>query len=477
MVVTGTHDPYLVVLSILVASFASYTALDLGGRVGAARGFARRVWLVAAATTMGSGIWSMHFVAMLALIMPIPMYYDIGLTTLSLVVAILVTSGGFYVISRPSVSRFRLVLGGTFMGLGIVTMHYTGMAAMRWHAELTHDRRFVALGPLAGIPHHRSLAKARGRGRHGPRHLRHALHRDASGHLYRSRALSRSLRTRESRSDQSGAGGRRHHVCHSGLRVDRVPVRAEAHRRGPASGAGGSRSREPGDHHGRADRLPGARSESTDCRRGRQRPCLLGLARRRHPESRRSARVRDEYRGRRNAGRGGHQPHPPALHEGFSATRTGRRERSHSGDDRPPAQRGDPIRHFGPDGAGGPASSGPGRSRAAAAGPDEPHRQRHRCDEGCGWDPRARHRVAASRARAAHGVRQRYGRGATPCAGGPDLLRILHHEAARDRHGPVHQPLHRRIAPRPPDGGRQFSAGRNISDHSTQRATPGGRGT
>ena len=93
MIVTGTHDPYLVVLSILVASFASYTALDLGGRVGAARGFARRVWLVAAATVMGSGIWSMHFVAMLALIMPIPMYYDIGLTTLSLVVAILVTGG------------------------------------------------------------------------------------------------------------------------------------------------------------------------------------------------------------------------------------------------------------------------------------------------------------------------------------------------------------------------------------------------
>ena len=151
MIVTGTHDPYLVVLSILVASFASYTALDLGGRVGAARGSARRVWLVAAATTMGSGIWSMHFVAMLALIMPISMSYDIGLTTLSLLVAILVTSGGFYVISRPSASRFRLVLGGIFMGLGIVTMHYTGMAAMRWHAELTHDRRFVALAVVIAI--------------------------------------------------------------------------------------------------------------------------------------------------------------------------------------------------------------------------------------------------------------------------------------------------------------------------------------
>src|ERR1700694_5450290 len=60
MVVTGTHDPYLVALSILVACFASYTALDLAGHVGAARGLARRAWLVAAAITMGGGIWSMH---------------------------------------------------------------------------------------------------------------------------------------------------------------------------------------------------------------------------------------------------------------------------------------------------------------------------------------------------------------------------------------------------------------------------------
>src|SRR3984957_15820117 len=131
MVVTGTHDPYLVALSILIACFASYTALDLSGRVGSARGFARRVWLVAAALTMGGGIWSMHFVAMLAFIMPTPMSYDIGLTTLPLVVAIFVTGVGFYVISRQSASPLRLVLSGIFMGLGIAGMHYTGMAGIR----------------------------------------------------------------------------------------------------------------------------------------------------------------------------------------------------------------------------------------------------------------------------------------------------------------------------------------------------------
>jgi PAS domain S-box-containing protein len=151
MVVTGTYNPYLVALSILVATFASYTALDLGGHVRAARGLARRAWLVAAAITMGGGIWSMHFIGMLAFVMPIPMSYDIGLTTLSLVVAIVVTGGGFYVISRRGASPLRLVLSGIFMGLGIVAMHYTGMAAMRGHAELDYDRLFVALSLVIAI--------------------------------------------------------------------------------------------------------------------------------------------------------------------------------------------------------------------------------------------------------------------------------------------------------------------------------------
>src|ERR1700732_647107 len=82
MVVTGTHDPYLVALSILVACFGSFTALDLSAHVGSTRGSTRRLWLAAAALTMGGGIWSMHFIAMLAFIMSIPMSYEIGLTTL-----------------------------------------------------------------------------------------------------------------------------------------------------------------------------------------------------------------------------------------------------------------------------------------------------------------------------------------------------------------------------------------------------------
>src|SRR3954471_6423275 len=94
---TGTHDATLVALSIAIAAAASYTALDLAGRIGAAAGWARRAWLATAAVTMGGGIWAMHFVAMLAFSLPVPMAYDPGLTLLSLMVAIAVTGIGFAV--------------------------------------------------------------------------------------------------------------------------------------------------------------------------------------------------------------------------------------------------------------------------------------------------------------------------------------------------------------------------------------------
>jgi NO-binding membrane sensor protein with MHYT domain len=151
MVINGTYDPYLVALSILVATFASYTALDLGGRVAPAQGPTPRIWLAAAALIMGGGIWSMHFVAMLAFKMPMPMSYDVGLTVLSLILAIMAASGGFYVISRPGVPRPRLILSGVFMGVAIFGMHYTGMAAMRGPVELSYDPLWFALSVIVAI--------------------------------------------------------------------------------------------------------------------------------------------------------------------------------------------------------------------------------------------------------------------------------------------------------------------------------------
>ena len=130
MTVAGTYNPYLVALSFAVACFASYTALDLGGRIRASHGWVRRAWLATAALAMGGGIWSMHFIAMLAFVMPMSVGYDPGLTVFSLLVAIAVTGGGFYVIGTRQATQLQLVLSGLYMGIGIVAMHNTGMAAM-----------------------------------------------------------------------------------------------------------------------------------------------------------------------------------------------------------------------------------------------------------------------------------------------------------------------------------------------------------
>ena len=141
MSVAGTHDTTLVALSILIATAASYTALDLAGRIRASSGWACHAWLATSAVAMGGGIWSMHFVAMLAFSMPgMGVSYDVPLTALSLIVAILVTGIGLHAVSREKATPKILLFSGCFVGLGIVAMHYTGMAAMRMGAHVDYAR-------------------------------------------------------------------------------------------------------------------------------------------------------------------------------------------------------------------------------------------------------------------------------------------------------------------------------------------------
>jgi PAS domain S-box-containing protein len=151
MTVIGAYDPYLVLLSFAVACLASYTALDLGGRIRGSRRWARLAWLATAAIAMGGGIWSMHFIGMLAFFMPMPVSYDFGLTLLSLVVAIAVSGFGFFTIGTRDVTAPEFVLSGIVMGIGIVAMHYTGMAAMRMPADIRYDGILVALSVLIAI--------------------------------------------------------------------------------------------------------------------------------------------------------------------------------------------------------------------------------------------------------------------------------------------------------------------------------------
>ena len=148
MLMSGSFDLSLVALSVVIATAASYTALDLAARVRVSRGRVRLAWLILAAVTMGGGIWSMHFVAMLAFVMPTAVTYDLGLTVLSLFVAVAVTGVGFLAVSLGQVSWQGVAAGGLLMGAGICSMHYLGMAAMRMEAELTYDRLLVAVSFL-----------------------------------------------------------------------------------------------------------------------------------------------------------------------------------------------------------------------------------------------------------------------------------------------------------------------------------------
>jgi PAS domain S-box-containing protein len=152
MTIVGAHDPTLVALSILIATLASYTALDLASRLRASAGWVRWAWLSAAAVAMGGGIWSMHFVAMLAFSMPdMTVNYHLGLTLLSLVLPIAVTGVGFVAASRHAAGYPTLILSGLFMGSGIVAMHYLGMAAMEMLGALSYTRLWVAASVLIAI--------------------------------------------------------------------------------------------------------------------------------------------------------------------------------------------------------------------------------------------------------------------------------------------------------------------------------------
>src|SRR6266481_835720 len=111
--------------------FASYAALDLAGRVTAARGWTRAVWLLGGAGAMGTGIWSMHYIGMLAFILPIPVAYHWPTVLLSLFAAILASVVALGVVSRQRMGWLRALAGSVLMGAGIASMHYIGMAAMR----------------------------------------------------------------------------------------------------------------------------------------------------------------------------------------------------------------------------------------------------------------------------------------------------------------------------------------------------------
>jgi diguanylate cyclase len=147
----SSYNLLLVALSYLVAVLASYTALDLTGRINSATGNAARWWLAGGATAMGIGIWSMHFIGMLAFSLPIQLGYDPTITTLSLAIAIALSAFALHLVCQPSLPWRRLMLGAFIMGTGVACMHYTGMAAMQMMPGITYDHALFAASVLIAI--------------------------------------------------------------------------------------------------------------------------------------------------------------------------------------------------------------------------------------------------------------------------------------------------------------------------------------
>jgi len=147
----GSYNYALVALSVLIAIFASYAALDLGGRVTAARGWTRAVWLLGGAVAMGTGIWSMHYIGMLAFLLPIPVAYHWPTVLLSLLAAILASVIALYVVSRRKMDASRAAAGSVLMGAGIASMHYIGMAAMRLPAICQFNFFLVVLSVVFAV--------------------------------------------------------------------------------------------------------------------------------------------------------------------------------------------------------------------------------------------------------------------------------------------------------------------------------------
>jgi diguanylate cyclase (GGDEF)-like protein len=149
---SGSYELRLVALSIAVAILASYTALELAGRVSDRQG--RRgglAWLLGGAVAMGAGIWSMHFIGMLAFHLPVALAYDAAITMASMGIAIVVSGIALWFLRRPRLSPQNLATGAALMGTGICAMHYTGMAAMRMSPAIEYAPALFMASVLIAI--------------------------------------------------------------------------------------------------------------------------------------------------------------------------------------------------------------------------------------------------------------------------------------------------------------------------------------
>lgn len=148
MNIEGHYNYYIVALSAVIAILASYSALSITAKISHSQGKTRYFWLLAGAFVMGNGVWSMHFVGMLAFHLHATVKYDIWLTLLSMLASVISSFIAFYITMPKNINWYKIAIGGFIMGSGIVTMHYMGMAAMIMPLDVSYDKTLWALSAL-----------------------------------------------------------------------------------------------------------------------------------------------------------------------------------------------------------------------------------------------------------------------------------------------------------------------------------------
>jgi NO-binding membrane sensor protein with MHYT domain len=141
------------VASYIMSSIGSLLGLLLAARARGAQGGSRALWLIGAALSIGgTGIWVMHFIAMMGFdVQGTSIRYDVPLTVASALLAVVVVGAGLFLVSRPDSGTGALLAGGTLTGLGVAGMHYLGMAAMNMSAHVTYDPLLVALSLVIAV--------------------------------------------------------------------------------------------------------------------------------------------------------------------------------------------------------------------------------------------------------------------------------------------------------------------------------------
>jgi NO-binding membrane sensor protein with MHYT domain len=145
------HDPYLVALSVAIAILGGYTGFSLTARLRSVPGVSRRVLLSGAAMFLAIGIWTMHFVGMLAAPIPVDAVYLVLPTIISFLICALVVGVSLFFVGIGEPKLIRVIPSAVLLGLGIASMHYVGIHGLSGHFAISHDVTFVALSMLIAI--------------------------------------------------------------------------------------------------------------------------------------------------------------------------------------------------------------------------------------------------------------------------------------------------------------------------------------